>query len=339
MGNVSAQLGRALGTGAAQESTVLIPDHLCTANRTSVRQKIGLGVFRALTQVHPQNLRDDLPCLADAHRITDAHIQARNEVLVMECGVGDGGTGQTDGRYYSLGGQYAGAAHLNHNVLYHSGLHFRRVFIGHSPPGKFRSGTQQFPLGQIIQLDNTAIDVTGKFFPFLVDAKNLFFNFLGVRQFFIGNDLKAEAFQIFQGLAVAGEGDTLCQLHIKHQNIQLPLGGDLRIFLPQGACRRVSGIGKGLLSVFFQRGVQGAKGLLGHIHLSPDNEPGRGVFQSHRDGADGFQIFRYVLPHYTVSPGSATDKTAVLVFQGHGEAIDFRLNRVGGVGQGFLGSI
>ena len=138
---------------------------------------------------------------------------------------------------------------------------------------------------------------------------------------------------------MTGEGDPLCQLHIEYQNIQLPLGGDLRIFLPQGACRRVSGIGKGLLSVFFQRSIQCVKGLLGHIYFSPDNESGGGILQDHGDGADGFQVFRYVLPHYPVSPGSATNKTAVLVFQGHGQTIDFRLNRVGGVGQGFFGSV
>ena len=68
------------------------------------------------------------------------------------------------------------------------------------------------------------------------------------------------------------------------------------------------------------------EGLLGHKHLSPHNQPGRGVFDDHGDGADGFEILRHILPHIAVPPGRAPDKPAVFIFQGHGETVDFRLH-------------
>ena len=125
---------------------------------------------------------------------------------------------------------------------------------------------------------------------------------------------------------MARKGHTICQLHIEYQNIQLPLGRDPGILLPQRAGGGVSGVGKGLFPSRLQGVIQCVEGLLGHIHFSPDNEPGRRVFQRHGNGADGPQIFRYILPHCPVPPGGAPDKTAVLVFQGHRQAVNLGLN-------------
>ena len=136
-----------------------------------------------------------------------------------------------------------------------------------------------------------------------------------------------QPFQVFQSLAVAGEAHTFRQLDVEHQNVQLPLGGHLGILLPQRTGGGISGIGEGLLPVFLQRRVQGVEGLLGHVDLPPDDEPGRGVFQRHWDGADGAQILRHILAHIAIATGGTPDELAVHVFQCHGQAIDFRLHR------------
>ena len=48
--------------------------------------------------------------------------------------------------------------------------------------------------------------------------------------------------QIIKGLRVGGEFPSLRQLQIEHRNIQLPLGADLRIQLPQRPSGGVPGL-------------------------------------------------------------------------------------------------
>ena len=338
VGDVPAQLGGALRAGAAQESPVLVPFHGRAADRAFFRQKIGLRPLRPFGEVHFQNFRDDLPGLADAHRVPHPDIQPGDKVLIVQCGVGDGGSRQTHGSDHGLGRQHARAAHLHHNVLHKGFLLLRRVFVGHSPPGKFGGGPQRLPGGQIIQLDDGAVYIARKFFPLLVDTGDLSVNFSSVGKAFVGNDLEAQGFEILQGLCMASEGLPLRQLDIEHQNIQLPFGGHLGILLPQGACRGVSGVGKGLLPVFLQGIIQSVEGLLGHEYLSPDNEPGRGTLQGHGNGADGLQVFRHILAYNAVSPGGPSYKLPIFIFQGHGQAIDFRFHGEGRAGHGFLGT-
>ena len=140
MGNVPAQLGGALRTGAAQECPILVPLDRGTADRTIFRQKIGHGIRRAAGQVNLQNFGDDLPCLADFHRIADADIQPGDKVLIVQGGIGHGGSRQLNGTDHGLGGQNTGTPHLNDNILYHRQLFFRRVLIGNGPPGEFGGG-------------------------------------------------------------------------------------------------------------------------------------------------------------------------------------------------------
>ena len=152
-------------------------------------------------------------------------------------------------------------------------------------------------------------------------------NFGGIGQALIGNHLKVQLFQIFQRFPVALEGHALCQLDIKNQNIQLPLGGDFGVLLAQGTGGGISGIGKGFFAVFFQCFVQTAEGFLGHEHLAPDDQTLRRVLKSHGDGANGPQILGHILTHDSVASGRPPDKLAVYILQGHGQPVNFGLYR------------
>ena len=68
--------------------------------------------------------------------------------------------------------------------------------------------------------------------------------------------------------------------------------------------------------------------LFRHIDLTTDDKPGGGVRDAQRDGTDGPQILRHILPHLAVPPGGATDEQAVLVLQGHRQPIHLGLHIV-----------
>ena len=249
----------------------------------------------------------------------------------MQRGVGHGGSGQTNRANHRLGGQNTGAPHLNHNILHHGVLDFRRVFVGHGPTGKFGRAAHPFPLRQAVHLDYRAVNVAGELIPVLVDGEHLLIDFANLTQRSVGNDLETQAFQKIQRFGVGPEFHALSQLDIKNQNIQSPSGRDFRIKLAKGTGSRVSGIGKQGLPLLFLPGVQLFKALFGHIYLAPDDQPGWSIFQRHWDGADGFQILCHILPHRAVAPGGTPNKTAVNIFQRHGQAVNLRLHGKRGI--------
>ena len=142
----------------------------------------------------------------------------------------------------------------------------------------------------------------------------------------MGNGGKAQVFQKVQTFPVGREKFPFRQLDIEHVNVQSPLGGDLRVQLPQRTGGGVPGVGKQGLPLLLLGPVQPPEAGFRHEHLSPDDEPLRGVFQYHGNSVDGPQILRHILAHVAVSTGGSPDELSVLIFQRHGKAVDFRLH-------------
>ena len=329
MGDVSAELGRAFRSGAAQERPILVLLHLGPADRAGFGKVIRNRLLGTLGKVHFQNFRNDLPCLANKNRIPHPDVPLGDEILVVKGCIGHGGAGQADRLHHSLGGQNPGPSHLDHNILHHRGLDFRGIFVGNGPAGEFCRVTQGLPLGEGFHLDNRTVNVADEFFPVFIDGCHFPVNVLRRRQQFVGNHFEFQVPKEVQRGTVAGKRHAFCQLDIEDIDIQAALCGDLRVQLPQRTGSGVSGVGKERFPVFFPLGVQLLKPFFRHKHLAPDNEPGRGVGKGHGNGLDGFQVFRHVLAYAAVSPGSAPDENAVLIFQRHGKAVDFRLNGEG----------
>ena len=137
MGQVAQQLGRALRAGTTNGRAVRIPAHRRTADRTVIRDMIGLCSLRTLFRHDRDDLRNNFPRLLDNNGVTDANIFFRNKVLIVQCGICDCCARQTHRRQVCFGGQHTGAAHLNDDILHHSGLLLRRILIGRRPAGKF----------------------------------------------------------------------------------------------------------------------------------------------------------------------------------------------------------
>ena len=236
----------------------------------------------------------------------------------MKGGAGDGGARQAHRLQHRPGGQHAGTAHLHHDVQHPGGLFLRRVLESHRPLGKFGGGAQLCAVYKGIYLYDRAVDVKGIIQPLLVDAGDLSLDLRRAVEGLVGDDLEPLGTEVLQRLCVGEELLPLRQLEVEHLDVQPPLGADLGVQLPQGARGGVAGVGHERLSLELPHGVDLLEYGAGHIHLAPDDEPGQLVRQDHGDGADGLQILRHVLPHPAVAPGSAPDKHAVPVLQGHG---------------------
>ena len=179
VGDIPAELRRTLRTGAAQEGTFRIPFSFCAAYRTVAGQEISNGIRRPLCKIDFQNFRNDLTRLANQHRVANADIPLGNEVLIVKCGVGNRRTRQTDGTHHSLGGQYAGTAHLHHDILHHRGFDLRRILVCHCPLGELGCCTQSLPLGKVVDLDDSAIDVAAQCLTVFVDGHDMIHDGIG----------------------------------------------------------------------------------------------------------------------------------------------------------------
>ena len=127
---------------------------------------------------------------------------------------------------------------------------------------------------------------------------------------------------------MGSEGLPLRPLDVEHRDVQAAGGGHPGIQLAQGPGGGVPGVGEQGLPPALPLLVQGVEHLFGHIDLPPDDEPGGGVRDAQRDGPDGPQVLRHILPHLAVPPGGPPDEQAVLILQGHRQPIHLGLHVV-----------
>ena len=248
----------------------------------------------------------------------------------MQRGAGDGGARQPDRLQHRLGGEHAGAAHLDHDVGEPGGLHLRRIFIGGGPPGELGRGAQDGPLAQVVYFHHRPVDVKRELVPILPDLGDALGHLVHGGTQLVGDDLKALLGQIVQGLLVGLESHAVAPLDVEDQDVQLPLGGDFRVLLAEGTGGGVAGVGEQGLSPALPLVVQGVKDLFGHEHLAPDDEMLRRAIHPQGDGPHGAQVGGHVLPHLAIPPGGSPDEQAVFIFQSHGQAVHFRLHHIDG---------
>ena len=144
----------------------------------------------------------------------------------------------------------------------------------------------------------------------------------------MGNRRKSLFAEIGNGFRMGGKIPSLCQLQIEHGNVQPALRADSGVFLAQGACRRVAGIGHQGFSLQLQLLVDLLKYTARHIHLAAHDQARQFFRQRFGNRTDRPQILRYILPHLSVTAGRSLIKHTVAVFQRHGQAVNLRLHAV-----------
>ena len=328
MRKIARQLRGALRAGAAQSRAVLIAHDGRAADGAFVRQVIGLRALRAPGEHDLENFRDDLACFPDLDGIADADVLIRNKILIVERRGGDGRSGQMHGSDDGARGENARAAHLHDDILQYRLLDLGRVFEGCCPAREFGRAAETGAARKAVELHNGPVDIIRQVIARFAKLGDQLLRFVHIAAERIGNDLEFQISQIVQRLAVGLKFRALCQLQIENQNVQPALCSDTGVELAQRTRRRVARVGKERLSELFLLGVERLEAGAGHKDLAAHDQTGGRVLQRHGDGADGLEIFRYILADQAVAARCAADELSVDIFQRDGETVDLRLDGV-----------
>ena len=169
--------------------------------------------------VHAQHLGDDIPRLAHQDGVPHPDVPLADKIQVVQRGPADGGSRQAHRLKHGVGSQHAGAAHLDDDVQQSGGLFLRGKFIGHGPPGHLCGGAQLLPLGQVIELDNDAVNAAGQGVPPVAHGADEVENILHIP----GDDIRlynftAHLFQVLQRLVMGAEAQLPGVLHIEAEH-------------------------------------------------------------------------------------------------------------------------
>ena len=193
MRKVPRQLRRAFRTGAPKRRTVLITLHGCAADWAPLGQEIRRGSLRPLFWHDLENFGDDLPCLADFDRVSDADILLGNEVLIMKRRCCHRGSCQVHRRDNGPGRQYPSPPDLYDDVLQYSFLDFGRVFERRRPARELRRASHARASRKVIELHDRAVNVVRQVITRFADAGNCCNCLIDRFAELIADDLEAEA--------------------------------------------------------------------------------------------------------------------------------------------------
>ena len=212
MRQIAAELRGTFRARAAQCHAVLVAHDRRAADRAAARQLVGHSIRRALVQLDLKNFGDDLPCLPDLDRVTDADVLFRDEILIVERRGCDRRPGQMHRRNDGARRQDACPPDLYHNILQHGRLDLRRIFERCGPARELRRAAHAFARGEVVQLHDRAVDVVGERIARLVEILDERPGPVHVAAKRVRDDLEAEASQIVQRLTVRPECASLGKL-------------------------------------------------------------------------------------------------------------------------------
>ena len=298
----------------------------------------------AVTQVRdrPQDLRDDVAGLAHDDHVPDAHALAGHLGGVVESGAGHRRAGDEDRLHHAEGRDAAGASDLDGDVQQAGTDLLGRVLVGGGPAGHSGGVAQAALKGVVVELEDDAVDLVDEVVAvggialdvsLTLDASPHHGVVGGHRQPPAGQQLVPLVLPGGEALPRCG-GDRTDSVGDHRQG---PGGGDGGVLLAQRAGGRIAGVGEDLQeggSVGLPLHVPGAALLVeglevlgGEVDLSAHLEQRRvGVAgQDEGDRGDGAHVTGDVLTGGAVAAGRGPGEDAVLVGQGHGQAVDLDL--------------
>ena len=139
------------------------------ADRAGLGEDIGLRVRRPLVEHDREHLRDDVAGALHHHRVADAHVLARDLVLVVQGGVGDDDA--ADGHGLELGDrrERAGAADLDVDRLDDRHRLLGWELVRDRPARRARDEAEPLLQREIVDLVDDAVDVVAERRPLLLD--------------------------------------------------------------------------------------------------------------------------------------------------------------------------
>lgn len=172
MDDAAFELRGAIRIGTARRRFIVAADGLA-AGRADLRHFVWQSVRRPLCHIHADDLRDDVSRLLHKHGISDADVALMDIIDIVERRGGNGRTGKTHRRKDRARRQNAGSADLDGDIDEPCSLSFRREFVGYRPFGRAGIFTDLGAFGEIVRLDDDAVDIKGKGLPQLPKAFDL----------------------------------------------------------------------------------------------------------------------------------------------------------------------
>ena len=314
--------------GAAAHRLAFLAHRVAAADRAFVGKCIGLGGLRALLQHHAQNLRDDVARALDGDGVADAHVLARDLVLVVQAGILHHDAADRDRLELGDGGERAGAPDLDVDAVDDCRRPFGREFMRQRPARMARDKAQPLLPVDAVDLVDDAVDVVIERGALALD--------LAVE----GQHLLERAADFHQRIGVkAAAREPLhharlgLRRHVAHlapgigEKAERPRRRDAHVFLPQRSRRRVARIGEDRFTRFRLALVEREESRLGHVDLAAHLADVGYVLaaQTLRDVLQRSHIGGDVFAFGAVAARRGNGKLAFLVSQRQRHAVDFRL--------------
>ena len=251
----------------------------------------------------------------------------------MEGGPGHGGAADEHRRQRGEGGGPARPPDADEDPLEDGRLLLGRELEGDGPPGGLAGRAHPAPLGEVVDLDDGAVDLVAEVVAGLehgggevVDADQ------GVEPLDALVDRNAGPGQPLEEIPVGGDA----RVGVEGAggvavDGQVAAGGDLGVELAQGAGGGVAGVGEQPLPGLALAAVELGEGLQGHEHLAPhlDDVGRRGQLEPAGHRPDGQHVGGDVLAGHAVAPGGGPHQVAALVDQRDRQTVELRLAHEG----------
>ena len=326
--DVALELSRAARVLALDVRGVRLAHGRRAADRASRADDKGLCACGALLLDDFLDLRDDLARLVDAHRVTDAHVEVVDEVLVVQGRALDRRAAEPyrvkDGRRCDAARASDGELDLTDDRL----LLLGRVLVGNGPARHLGRRAELLAVREIVELDDGAVDVIGQIAAVLADGCDGLPDLVRRMADLVAvDDLDALLLHEVVRLGVRRERAAAGCLQVEDEEREMALLRDAAVELPQRAGRAVARIGEGLETQKLLPRVDGIEGFLLHVDLAAYLEVRQLVLELLLDVVDDLRILGDILAlHDAVAARDGAHELTVLIAKCHGEAVDLLLD-------------
>ena len=277
------------------------------------------------------------PARSYSHRVAGAHVLAGHVLAVVQRRPRDRHAAELDRLQDGHGRQQPRAADLHDDVRHRRLLGARGELVGEGPAGMPRRGPQAVPGGQVVQLDDDAVDLEAeRFAP-------------GGHPIVVGEDLVDRPARVVlaaraqpprpqrvQQFGAAREAGTARHVqHIVEEHFEPAIGRHAGIELSDGAGGRVARVGEGRLTPLREPPVQRLEVPDADERLAAHREPARHarsiVAQPQGNGPDRLHVLGDALAPLSVAARRRPDEQALLVHELERQPVELRLQLPDGI--------
>src|SRR6185437_8895167 len=290
------------------------------------------GVLRPLLGNDGDDLRDDVAGALDDDGVADPDVLAGDLVGVVQGGVLDDDAADGDRRQPRDWGDGAGAADLQVDGVEDRARLLGRELAGDRPARRARDEAEPLLPVEAVDLVDDAVNVEREVWAPALELGVGLQQALGALDALrLRRHLEAPPLQRLQRLPLRGGERRADEAPGVGEEVQVALGGDLRVELAQRAGGGVARVDVGRLAGGLHRRVQRGEVGVFEVDLAADLDDLRPAVagEAMRNLANGLQVGGDVLAHPPVAARGALHEDALLVAQRGRETVDLRLGGVG----------